>query len=278
MMVRHEERITTSQTAVIITNFLLGTGILTLPRTSVDEVGTPDVWITLILGGLVALLAAVIMVKLNHQYPDKTFYEYSQDIIGKWIGSLISLFFVSYLLAHSGFQVRSMLEIIRFFLLEGTPRWAIVMIFLWVGLYLIVGGLSSIARLFQIVLPITFILFLLVVFMGIGIFDVDNLRPVLGEGIGPVLKGIKVTALSFSGIEIILILMPFMNQPRKANRSRIALIEVCKRALVSGDPPHRRLHFVFLCPSRSSHLRLNRRCGYSEVWRTFTRLPKLIER
>ncbi|MDI5789758.1 GerAB/ArcD/ProY family transporter [Bacillus licheniformis] len=25
----------------------------------------------------------------------------------------------------------------------------------------------------------------------------DNLRPVLGEGIGPVLKGIKVTALSF---------------------------------------------------------------------------------
>lgn len=73
MMVRQEERITTSQTAVIITNFLLGTGILTLPRTSVDEVGTPDVWITLILGGLVALLAAVIMVKLNHQYPDKPF-------------------------------------------------------------------------------------------------------------------------------------------------------------------------------------------------------------
>ena len=52
MMVRHEERITTSQTAVLITNFLLGTGILTLPRTSVDEVGTPDVWITLVLGRL----------------------------------------------------------------------------------------------------------------------------------------------------------------------------------------------------------------------------------
>lgn len=121
MMVRHEERITTSQTAVIITNFLLGTGILTLPRTSVEEVGTPDVWITLVLGGLVALLAAVIMVKLNHQYPDKTFYEFSQDIIGKWIGSLISLLFASYLLAHSGFQVRSMLEIIRFFYWKEPP-------------------------------------------------------------------------------------------------------------------------------------------------------------
>lgn len=121
MMVRHEERITTLQTAVLITNFLLGTGILTLPRTSVDAVGTPDVWITLVLAGLVALTAAVIMVKLNHQYPDKSFYEYSQDIIGKWTGSLISLFFVCYLLAHSGFQVRSTLEIIRFFYWKEPP-------------------------------------------------------------------------------------------------------------------------------------------------------------
>lgn len=51
MMIGANERITTLQTAVIITNFLLGTGILTLPRTSVDEVKTPDVWITLVLGG-----------------------------------------------------------------------------------------------------------------------------------------------------------------------------------------------------------------------------------
>ncbi|MGN9865209.1 spore germination protein [Bacillus swezeyi] len=216
MMIGGNERITTLQTAVIVTNFLLGTGILTLPRTSVDEVKTPDVWITLILGGIIALAAAIIMVKLNHQYPEKTFYEYSQDIIGKWIGGLIGLLFVCYLLAHSGFQVRSMLEIIHFFLLEGTPRWATAMIFLWVGLYLIIGGLSSIARLFEIVFPITVILFLLVVFMSSGIFEMDNLRPVLGQGIGPVLKGIKVTALSFSGIEIVLILMPFMNQPHKA--------------------------------------------------------------
>ncbi|QNT72169.1 GerAB/ArcD/ProY family transporter [Bacillus licheniformis] len=215
MMVRHEERITTLQTAVLITNFLLGTGILTLPRTSVDAVGTPDVWITLVLAGLVALTAAVIMVKLNHQYPDKSFYEYSQDIIGKWTGSLISLFFVCYLLAHSGFQVRSTLEIIRFFYWKEPPAGQLRWFF--------VGGLILDRRRLKRDRPLVSNCFsyhshsfLLVALMSIGIFDVDNLRPVLGEGIGPVLKGIKVTALSFSGIEIILILMPFMNQPRKA--------------------------------------------------------------
>lgn len=70
---------------------------------------------------MIALAAAIIMVKLNHQYPEKTFYEYTQDIIGKWIGGLIGLFFACYLLAHSGFQVRSMLEIIHFFYWKEHP-------------------------------------------------------------------------------------------------------------------------------------------------------------
>jgi spore germination protein len=38
MMVSQQDKITVSQTVIIITNFLLGTGILTLPRTSVEAV------------------------------------------------------------------------------------------------------------------------------------------------------------------------------------------------------------------------------------------------
>ncbi|MDA7027852.1 spore germination protein [Bacillus sp. CLL-7-23] len=216
MMNMSDERLSTTQTTGLIFNFVLGTGILTLPRTSVAEVGTPDVWLTLVFGGIIALTAGFFMIKLNKQYPEKTFYEYTQDITGKWIGYLIGFVFASYLLAHAGFQIRSMLEITLFFLLEGTPRWAPAMIFIWVGLYLALGGINSIARLVQIVFPITVILFLLVILMSFGIFELDNLRPVLGQGILPVLKGVKVTALSFSGLEIVLVLMPFMAQRDKS--------------------------------------------------------------
>ncbi|MES9689571.1 GerAB/ArcD/ProY family transporter, partial [Bacillus sp. JJ353] len=74
MKVDAKDRITVAQTAIIVTNFLLGTGILTLPRTSVEKVKTPDVWITVLFGGLVAILVSYIMVKLSREYPDKTFY------------------------------------------------------------------------------------------------------------------------------------------------------------------------------------------------------------
>ncbi|USL45584.1 spore germination protein [Priestia megaterium] len=221
MILSPKDQITTPQAAVIVINFILGTGILTLPRTSVEKVHTPDVWLTVILGGLIATMAGVVMVKLSQQFPQRTFYQYSQEIAGKWVGGLLSLLIIGYFLTTSGFQIRSLTEVTQYLLLEGTPTWAIIMPFMWVGLYLMVGGINPIARLFDIILPITVILFLLVAFMSIKIFEVDNLRPVLGAGIIPVLNGVKTTALAFTGPEIMLLLVAFMKQPNKAIKATL---------------------------------------------------------
>lgn len=226
MILNPKDQITTPQTAVIIINFILGTGLLTLPRSSTEKVHTPDVWISVIIGGIITIIAGVIMVKLSQQFPDKTFYQYINEIVGKWVGSFLSLVIICYFLMTSGFQLRSMAEVIRYLLLEGTPTWAIIMIFMWVGLYLIIGGINPIARLFEIILPLTVILFLVVTFMSIKIFEIDNLRPVLGEGIIPVLKGVKTTALAFSGPEIMLLLIPFMNQPKKAVKALLVGVSI----------------------------------------------------
>ena len=87
---------------------------------------------------------------------------------------------------------------------------------MWIGLYLIIGGINTLARLFEIIFPITIVIFLLVAFLSLGIFEIDNLRPVLGLGISPMLKGIKTTVLAFLGSEIILLLVAFMQKPDKA--------------------------------------------------------------
>ncbi|MFF2593150.1 spore germination protein [Priestia megaterium] len=215
-MINSKDRITTPQTTIIITNFILGTGILTLPRAAAEKVKTPDVWLTVILGGIITMIAGVIMVKLSQRFPEKTFYQYSQEIVGKWIGKLFSFLMIGYFLALGGFHARSLAEVTGYLLLEGTPKWAMIMPFMWASLYLIRGGINPIARLFEIILPITVILFLLVAFMSIKIFEVDNLRPVLGSGITPVLKGIRTTALAFTGPEFMLLILAFMKEPNKA--------------------------------------------------------------
>lgn len=223
---RSKDKITTSQAVVIIINYILATGILTLPRASVEKVKTPDVWISVFLGGIVAMIAGVIIVKLSQQYSDKTFYQYTQDIVGQWLGWLISSFVIVYFFTISAFEVRIMAEVTSLFLLEGTPTWAIILPFLWVGLYLISSGINSIARLFEIIFPITFVLFLLVAFLSIGIFEIDNLRPVLGLGLVPMLKGVKTATLAFLGPEIMLLLVAFMYPSDKSKAIKVVLVGI----------------------------------------------------
>ncbi|WP_232490262.1 spore germination protein [Neobacillus cucumis] len=215
-MIRTNEKITTPQAAVIVINYILAAIILTLPRSAAQKVKTPDVWISVLIGGIIAMAVAILIAKLSQQFPTKTVFEYLQDLIGKIGGRLLGILICIYFFTISAYEVRTMAEVTRMFLLEGTPTWGIIMPFMWVGLYLILGGIPSIARLFEIIFPITVIFFLLVAFMSFKIFEIDNLRPILGEGVMPVIRGLETTALAYTGFDIMFILVPFMQQPKKA--------------------------------------------------------------
>jgi len=209
-------QISTQQAVVILINYILAAGILTLPRTSAEKVGTPDVWLAVLIGGAIAIAAGSVMAKLSERYPGRTFFEYSTAVAGKWIGGIVSLAMIVYFIAISAFEVRTMAEVTCFFLLEGTPNWAIVIAFMWIGIYLVAGGIDPIARLFEIILPITIIIFAIVTLLSMRIFDFERLRPVLGLGFSPVWKGVKTTTLAFLGPEIMLIITAFMKRPASA--------------------------------------------------------------
>ncbi|WP_213427439.1 MULTISPECIES: spore germination protein [Paenibacillus] len=211
--------ITMQRAAVFVVNYILGVGILTLPRTAAQKVQTPDIWLSVIIGGLLAMIAGVILVKLGQQFPGKTFYEYCELIVGRWLSYAVNIFIVGYFIAMSGHVDRALAEVTTLFLLEGTPHWAIMLSFLWVGLYLVLGGLNAIARLFELIFPITVIIFVLIAVMSLKIFDLNNLRPVLGLGIMPVLNGVKATVFSFTGFEIMIILQAYMHRSKSATKA-----------------------------------------------------------
>lgn len=211
-----EDRITTMQAAVLISNYMLGVSILTLPRTSVEAAQTPDVWISLILSGLITVVVGILIVKLSQRFPGQTYYQYNRLLVGKWIGLVLSFFTALYFIIMASFQVRAVLDVTRLFLLEGTPNWAITFAFMWVGVYLMLGGINPVARLFEVIFPITTVILILIAFMGLSVFEPDNMRPVLGHGLMPVLRGLKTTILAYTSVEIMLVVPAFMKHPEKA--------------------------------------------------------------
>jgi spore germination protein len=219
---RRDDKITTAQATVIISNYMLGAGILTLPRTLAETMKTPDGWIAVIIGGLIIMLAGICIVKLCQVFPGKTIFQFGKEIVGSWIGNCMGMMMILYFVGISAFEIRVLAEVTKYYLLEATPMWAIIMSFMWIGLYLIIGGINAIARLFEIILPITVVIFLFSMVLSNQLFDINILRPVLGEGILPVIKGMKSTILSFSGFEVLLILMAVMQHPQKG--IKVALI------------------------------------------------------
>ncbi|MHA6528947.1 GerAB/ArcD/ProY family transporter [Paenibacillus sp. BAC0078] len=226
MFVRADDKITTSQASLFLTNSVLGVGILTLPRNVVESVKTPDAWMSVVLGGIIVMLIIVIMVKLSQQFPGKTIYQYSKQIVGGYLGGFLSLFLIAYFLLSAGFQNRVLGEIAMFFLLEGTPIWAIIIPFIWIGAYLVFGGINSISRTYQIVFPISLFILMLCYVLSIRIFDINHLRPVLSEGLMPVIRGLKSTVLVFTGCEVVMVITAFMQHPENAVKAMLTGIAI----------------------------------------------------
>ncbi|MEW9502424.1 GerAB/ArcD/ProY family transporter [Jeotgalibacillus marinus] len=209
--------ITPTQATIIIINYTMSVAILTLPRAAANEVGTPDVWIALLISSLVPLTMAFVIINLNRRYPNQTFYQYSDLIVGKVLGFLFSLLIILIFVIDVAFEVRMIAEVVETYLLEGTPIIVLIVIVLWLSLYLVVDGIPSIARIAQIIFPLTIITFVIVALMSFGLFELNHLRPVLGEGIRPVLD-IKSIVLSTSGVEIILIIQACMTDQPKVKK------------------------------------------------------------
>lgn len=214
-------KINTTQTVVIIVNYMLGAGILTLPRTTSRAVGTPDVWISIILSGLIITGVGLIIVTLCRRFPDKNVFQFTGEITGRWIGYILGCATIVYFMVIAAFEIRIMADVTGMYLLERTPTWAIVMVFMWIGIYLISGGLAVIVRVFEVILPITLIIFVMEILLSNQLFEISNLRPVLGEGVMPVIRGLKPSLLSYTGYEVMLVITAYMQNPKKSNKAMV---------------------------------------------------------
>ncbi|MGZ0041320.1 GerAB/ArcD/ProY family transporter [Paenibacillus ottowii] len=227
MDANQKDEITALQAFVIVSKSMIGTGIVVLPRGICKEVGTPDGWISVVLSGLLAMFAGYVIVKLSQRFPNQTFFQYSQMVAGKLLGTGAAIILSLYYILGSGYSLRFMGEVIHMYLLDKTPIEVIMIVFLSLGTYLTVGGVNPIARLTELFLPLVILFLLVLILFSLNDIELDNIRPVLGEGVLPVLKGLKPSIFSFAGFEIMLIFIAFMKEPRKAMKiviSGIALV------------------------------------------------------
>jgi spore germination protein KB len=211
-------KISSFQLFVLIYLFENGSAMLVLIASGAKQ----DAWITILgamLGGFILFL---IYHRLFQYYPDIPLTEYVQKIAGKGLGSIIAFFYILYFSYLAARVLRDFGELLITFAYPETPLFIINALLMVVIIYTIRKGIEVIARAGELLFAFIYILafsgFILIVVSGL--IDFNNLRPVLEEGIVPVVKIIVTETLYFPFGEVIVfsMLFPYLNNPGKMKR------------------------------------------------------------
>lgn len=210
-------KISAFQIEFMIVPAIIATGILTIPSIAISLAGH-DVWLTPILGSFIGFLTVFIAWKLHEYFPSQTPVEYSEIIVGKWIGKLLGVLFVIFYLHNTGFIVREYSAFITSNVMLHTPSLVFSVSILFISAIAVRGGIEVIARC-AVICTTLYLITSLSLLLLLKDINISYMLPFLEDGIVPVLKGSFVQQAWFSEFFILAFLFPFMKSKDKGLKS-----------------------------------------------------------
>ncbi|GGH88893.1 spore germination protein [Pullulanibacillus pueri] len=211
----------TKEITFSVCSMVIGVGLLSMPRDVNLVTYVADGWISILLGGIFAIIFTYVCAKLAARFPRQTFYEYVASITAKPIAFMLSLLLVCHFLLICLYEVRVISDIAKLYIFIKTPVEVISLVFLMVVVYAVRGSSVGILRLNMMFLPIILFIVAFVHVMSLNTFDINNLRPFFVTPPMNILQGAQKAYLSFAGFEIVLIYISLMNQPQKAPKAAV---------------------------------------------------------
>jgi len=195
-----------------------------------------DAWIVILVALLIGLVFIWIYTELQNAFPGKNYVEIIIAILGNKIGIPLALLYAAYWLWPAARNLREFGELIANTLLPETPLSVILFVFILISLYALLKGVEVFARTSEIIMPLiafSIIGLFILVFLSVDV-DFKNLKPVLGEGIIPVLKAAYPSVSLFPFGEILIFSMYWCYaDEKKAIRKTTMLAAILSGVLLS---------------------------------------------
>lgn len=214
--------------AVLVAMFTLGSAILLIPTTIIQE-ALQDGWISAIIGVCGSLVLVLIYCGLIRLYPNMNLFHLNEQILGNWMGKGLSFFFLLFFAISSAAILRDVGDFITTQILPGTPIEVVHICFLAIMIYAARLGIVVIARTALMMFPVVISLYVLITLLVSPNIEFENLLPVYSEGWMPIYKGM-LPFLAFPFAQLIIILM-FI--PNIMNHERVPKAFLCG-TLISG--------------------------------------------
>lgn len=176
-----------------------------------------DAWMSILVAGCISLLIAILAAKLSNLYPDQTLVQFSQTILGKWLGKIVIILYCVQWYTIIPIVLRQFNDLIESMLLPSTPKTIIISIMILLVVYAVYsGGIDGIGRYSEIMGPIVLLMVFAVWVASFNNIRWDNLMPFYADsGIKAILYGGLAPASYLGHAVEYTMLASFQKVPRK---------------------------------------------------------------
>lgn len=195
--------------------------ILFLPRYITENTVSSDGWITIVLGGLIAILLGWLLAKIAVSFPNESFLSFASYLVSKPFAIILcSLFILQYIVIAS-FQMREIAVLSHEYLFDRTPLEVVCLAYILVVIYAVSGSRTAIFRLNILFFPFVIGGLVLLVIAPIGAIKVENLLPVFETDLNDILVGSTSSLNAFLGFSIVLFYISLIKKPLQAPKMTV---------------------------------------------------------
>lgn len=220
--------VTDRQISFILFGIIVGYGIMPMAKNVAESAGTGG-WFTLLISTAITIIFTYIITYLGYVHKNKTIYEYSQMLVGKFLTTIFMIIYIIYFFMFFTMIIRMSGEIIRLTILLKTPVCAMCILFLLAVYYAVSKGIRVIARICEIY---GFVIIIFLLTIQIVIFTqghIVNLKPFFVlEDIKSYIKATSTIIFPFIGIEILAVI-PF---DKKENSRKVFIYNILMIAFI----------------------------------------------
>jgi spore germination protein KB len=214
-------RISSVQLLLLLFILEASTGILYAPAKMAELAGR-DSWLAAsVVPTLYALLVVGVVIALARRFPFKVLTEYLPEVVGKIPGKLLAAAYAAFFIHITSVVLNEGSSFIHIAFLPETPVTVLDIVWAGVAIYGAYLGIECIARQNELVWPALAVSFFLTLILAARNLNIGNLKPVLENGLLPVIRGGILLAPWRGYVFLILMLFPYLNQKQEALKTTL---------------------------------------------------------
>jgi spore germination protein len=218
--------LTPNQFSMLVIFSAVAIGVLSIPN-AVVIIAKQDGWISVFLGGIYPVYVILSALYIARNHPNENILVLNKKFFGKVLGSILNILQLFIFTFQAVSEVSGVCNFLTVYIIDFLSKFRVMFILSVVAAFCAYKGLKAIGIVSQLVF------YMMMLASVIGILALVkgsylNVMPIFGSGYMNILNGVKGTFYAYSGIEIVLLLYPYINDKNKLKAScLISVALVC---------------------------------------------------